>query len=71
MKNGMDRMEGDKALNNSSRRDYTTQNEEKAKWGRTAESQRKNQTKQKAACGYNTVLYTKVYLAYVFGYNCV
>lgn len=38
MKNGMDRMEGDKALNNSSRRDYATQNEEKAKWGRTAES---------------------------------
>lgn len=25
-------------LNNSSRRDYATQNEEKAKWGRTAES---------------------------------
>lgn len=34
MKNGMDRMEGDKALNSSSRKDSTTQNEGKAKWER-------------------------------------
>lgn len=47
MKNGMDRMEGDKALNSSSRRDYTTQNQGKGKWGRTAASQKKNQTKSR------------------------
>lgn len=47
MKNVMDRMEGDKALNGSSRKDYTTQNERKAKWGGTAASQKKNQTKNR------------------------
>lgn len=47
MENGMDRIEGDKALNSSNRKDYTTQNEGKAKWGRTAFSQRKNQTKSR------------------------
>lgn len=47
MKNGMGRMEGDKTLNSSSRKDYTTQNEGKSKWGRTASSQTKNQTKSR------------------------
>lgn len=44
MKNAMDRMEEDEALNSSSRKDYTTQNEE-AKWERTGASQKKNETK--------------------------
>lgn len=44
MKNAMDRMEEDEALNSSSRKDYTTQNEE-AKWERTCASQKKNETK--------------------------
>lgn len=43
----MDRMEGYKALSSSSRKHYTTQNEGKAKWGRTATSQKKNQTKSR------------------------
>lgn len=44
MKNAMDRMEEDEALNSSSRKDYTTQNEE-GKWERTGASQKKNETK--------------------------
>lgn len=47
MKNVMDRMEGDKALNGSSRKEYMAQNERKAKWRRTAASQKKNQTKNR------------------------
>lgn len=58
MKNGMDRME-DQALNkNSSRRDDTTQNEGKAKWGRTAASQIKNQTKSRKQLVAATPCYT-------------
>lgn len=70
MKNAMDRMEEDEALNSSSRKDYTTQNEE-AKWERTGASQKKNETKStKATCGYKTMLCTEVCLDYVFVYNC-
>lgn len=45
MKNAMNRMEEDEALNSSSRKDYTTQNEGEAKWERTGASQKKNETK--------------------------
>lgn len=71
MKNAMNRMEEDEALNSSSRKDYTTQNEGEAKWERTGASQKKNETKStKATCGYKTMLCTEVCLDYVFVYNC-
>lgn len=71
VKNGMDGMEGDKASNSSSRKHNATQNEGRAKWGRTAASQKKNQTRTRKQLVATRPQVRHESVPCFFVYNCV